>query len=230
MNDKDAKTMASKTAAANINDDLTLKLWDGDESAKGELLIACGGRVEVAIKRAFPALSAEDAEDVVGEAIRRFWIWRDKFNPTKAKLFTMLYKFADQVGVEYRTGRLKWQQAQIMERGVDAEFFQRVAAPEPAEEPSDDSGTKPSAVQRALAECFGALSDLQKDILQRFADARGYEIDAATVGKDLGDKHKGGVPIPGGTIRTNRSRAWESLDACMKKKNFDLGTLGYTDE
>lgn len=192
--------------------------------------MACAGRLERAIRLAFPGLSAEDAEDVVAEAICRFWLWRNKFDPKRAKLFTMLYRFAEQVAIEARTGRLKWQKSQILEKGVDAEFFERVEAPRVMEDPPDDTGTKQSAVQRALADCFESLPDLQKDILQRYADACGYEIDAATIGKDLGDKHKDGVPIPGGTIRTNKSRAWATLDLCMKKKNYDLRALGYSND
>lgn len=222
--------MANVKKTSQAEDELTLKLWDGNDSVKGELLVACGGRIEVAIRCKFPGLSVEDAEDVVAEAIRRFWMWRKKFDPKRAKLFTMLYKFADEVACECRTGRLKAQQAQILEKGVDADFFLRVEAPATEGDPPDDMENKPSPVQKALAECFGALSDLQKDILERFAAARQGGVDAATVGKDLGDKHKDGVPIPAGTIRTNRSRAWDSLDACMRRKGFDLNALGYTNE
>ncbi len=222
--------MASRAEPPSIQEDLTLRVWDGDESAKGELLVLWGARVELAIRKSFPTLSDEDSEDVVAEAIRRFWVWRDKYDPNRATIFTMLFKFAEQVAIEFRSGRVKWQQSQLLEKGVDAEFFQRVESPEPAVDPPDDAGPKVSPLQKALAECFATLSALQRDILQRYADAGGYELDAATVGKDLGDTHKNGVPIPGGTIRTNKSRAWDSMDICMKKKNFDLKKLGYTNE
>ncbi len=222
--------MANMAEPSDLQDSLTLKLWEGDESAKGELLVAWGTRVEQAIRNAFPTLSFEDCEDVVAEAIRRFWMWREKYDPRRAAISTMLYKFAAQVAVELRTGRLKWQQSQIREKGVDADFFERIEAPVVPTVPADDHGPRASPVQKALATCFAALPALQKDILLRYGEAGGFEIDAATVGRELGEKYKSGVPIPGGTVRTYRSRAWDSLDICMKKKSFDLKALGYLDE
>jgi DNA-directed RNA polymerase specialized sigma24 family protein len=222
--------MASKTNAGDLQDDLTLRLWGGDDSAKGEILKAWGGRTMLAVRKGYPTLSDDEVEDVICEAILRFWAGRANYDPQRAKVGTLLYKIATHVASEYLSGRLSWQKQRIKEAGQDAKFFADVQAERPADDPPDDVGLKQSPVQKALADCFAALSDLQKDILQRYADARGYEIDAATVGKDLGDKHKNGVPIPGGTIRTNKSRAWDSLDACMKKKSFDLKAMGYTNE
>ncbi len=164
------------------------------------------------------------------EAIRRFWIWREKYDPSKAKIFTMLFKFSDQVATEFRSGRLRWQQEQNLEQGVDADFFERVEALGPVDDPPDDAGPKASPVQKTLADCYGALSELQRNILSCYSDAGSYEVDAATIGKELGNKHKNGVPIPGGTIRTTKSRAWDSLDMCMKKKGFDLKALGYSND
>lgn len=222
--------MTTKTRPTNPDEDLTYKLWGGDDSAKGELLTAWGGRTEKAIRRAFPALSAEDAEDVVCEAIQRFWVWRDKFDPGKSSIGSRLYWFAEKVATEFRAGQLKRHQARIKEKGVNAEFFDQVEAPLEEADPPDDLGPKPTPLQRALEECYKALSDLQRDILRAYGDAGTYELDAGELGRELGHKHKEGVPIPAGTVRTNKSRAWDAMDLCMKRKTFDLKALGYSND
>lgn len=222
--------MAKSTQPANLEEDLTLKLWEGDETAKGELLVLWGNTLVGAIRKSFPTLSAEDAEDVVCEAIQRFWVWREKFDPSKSSIGSRLYWFAEKVAMEFRAGVLKKHQARVKEKGVDSEFFAGIATPMEEPEPPDDKGTSPSPVQRALQECFKALSDLQRDILQAYGDAGSYELDASSLGVELGHKHKAGVQIPAGTIRTNKSRAWDAMDLCMKKKNFDLAALGYSNE
>ena len=136
------------------------------------------------------------------------------------------------MAIERRTGHLKSQKAQIRERLADAEFFATIESPEPepAADPPDEAKSGKSPIQKALADCFGALPELQKDILIRYGEAGTYELNAAEVGKELGEVHKDGVPIPAGNIRTYKTRAWESLDNCMRKKNFDLKALGYTND
>lgn len=215
----------------NLQDDITLRVWDGDDSAKADLLVAWGGRVEKAIAKSYPTLSGDDPEDVVAEAIQRFWEWRKKYDPEKASIMTMLYRFADQVAVERVTGRLNWQRQQIREKGLDADCYTRVNDT-PMEDPPDDAGVKRSPVQTALAGCYDKLVPLQQDILRAYGEARSrdFPLDAASLGVEMGTKHKNGVPIPGGTIRVNKLRGWENLDACMKKNGFDLRAMGYFDE
>ncbi len=212
-------------------DDLTLRLWEGDDSAKGDLLRAWGGKILRAIGKRYPRLSEHDREDVVAEAIARFWqYYREIYDPALGTIGTLLYKIAVGVASERATGRYAWQKAMLKEHGHDAEFFARIEVNEPDEEPPDDVGAEKSPVQSALAECFDALSALQQDILFSYGSARANSLDASVVGRDLGNKHKNGVPIPAGTIRTNKSRAWDLLDKCMRKKGFDLNALGYTNE
>lgn len=230
MNDKDAKSMANKTTPADLQDDLTLKLWDGDDSAKGAILKAWGGRTMLAIIKGYPSLSADEIEDVISESMLRFWVYREKYDPARAKIGTLLYKIATRVASEHISGQLSWQKARIKEEGRDAQFFADIQADEPVTEPPDDVSAKPSPVQKALADCYAALPDLQRDILQAYGQAGHYPLEAATLGKEMGHKHKQGVPIPAVTIRVYRKRAWDNLELCMKKKNFDLQALGYTDE
>ena len=226
----DSETMDNKTELAELQDDLTLRMWEGDDSAKGELLVRWGGRVEKAIRHAFPSLTAEDAEDVVGEAIQRFWVWREKYDPQQSSIGSRLYWLAEKVAMEFRSGRLKQHRARIKERGVDAEFFSQIEAPVPDDKPPDETEEPQSPLQTALKDCFDSLSELQQDILRAYSESGDYPLEAATLGKELGEKHKGGVPIPAGTIRTNKSRAWDSIEKCMKRKNYDLAAMGYSDD
>lgn len=211
-----------------MDDDLTLRLWEGDDSVKGDLLMEWGGRVKAAIRKAYARLSEEDLEDVIAEAVMRFWVYRERYDPSKARIGTLLYKMADNVAKERISGRLAWQKARIKERGVSDEFFADIASELAETVAPDDIGPGQSPLQKALADCFGQLQGLQQDILQAYFDAGSYPLDAATLGIELGDKHKNGVPIPGGTIRVSKSRAWDSLEGCMRKKRFDLPALGYT--
>lgn len=207
---------------------LTLRMWDGDDNVRGELLVRLGTTLINAIRKSYPSLSADEAEDVVCEAIVRFWVWREKYDPAKSSIRSRLYWFATRVAMEYVGGVVKKHQGRIREKGVEAEFFESIPAEMDEPEPDDDHGKQPSPIQRSLRECFSKLSDLQREILQAIAEAGAYGVDAGELGVRLGDKFKDGVPIPAGTIRTNKSRAWESLDLCMKSKGFDLTALGYT--
>jgi RNA polymerase sigma factor (sigma-70 family) len=213
--------MPNGASAAETQEDLTLRLWEGDDSVKAELIVQYTFRLETAISRSYPTLSAQDVEDVVAEANIRFWVWREKYDPKQSKIYSRLYWLADKVASELRSGRLKWQRQRIKEKGIDADFFERIEDESTADETSDDSDAESTEELRMLKQCFDSLPELQKDILHAYADAGQYELDAGVLGKDLGDKHKDGVPIPAGTIRTNKSRGWSLMDACMKKKGFE---------
>lgn len=222
MEDEESAGVASEEEA------LTLRMWDGDDDVRGELLARWGATLIGAIRKSYPSLSEDEAEDVVCEAIVRFWVWREKYDPSKSSIRSRLYWFATRVAMEYVGGVVKKYQARIREKGVDAEFFESIPAEMDEPEPEDDHGRQPSPIQRSLRDCFSKLSELQREILQAYGEAGAYGVDAGELGARLGDSLKGGVPIPAGTIRTNKSRAWESLELCMKNKGFDLSALGYS--
>lgn len=230
MTDHQSITMKAENQRLD-NEEVALRLWDGDETVKADLLMGCGPSIQAAIQKKFPRLTAEDVEDVFCEAVQRFWMWRNKFDPAKSSVGSRLYWFAEKVACEHAAGRLKRHSPRQKERAVAPEFFSRIEDMREEPEPValDDVGDKPSAVQRAVRDCFQKLPPLQQDILVRYIEAGEYTLDAAAVGEELGQKHKGGVAIPGGNIRTYHSRAKATLKACMKTKQFDLVALGYTD-
>ncbi len=214
----------NKGTLADLQDDLTLRLWEGDESAKGAILNAWGGRVLFAIRKRY-SVSVDDAEDIVCEAMMRFWEWREEYDPNKAKVGTVLYKIATNVAAERISGRLAWQKAKLKEEKWDAKYFEKVQADEQDADAPDDVGPNPSPLQEALRKCWESLPALQQDILRAFSDAGAYVLEAATLGRELGAKHRGGTPIPGGDIRVYKKRGWDSLERCMKKKNHDISDL-----
>jgi len=222
--------MDNEPQIADLQDDLTLKLWEGDDSAKADLLMKWSGCIEKAMHNLFPTLTIEDVEDVVCEAIRRFWLWRESYDPELSSIGSRLYWFARNVASELRSGRLKWQKERNKEVGVDSDFFAQVETFGPINDLNDDVGGGQSSIHKALRGCYEALSELQQDIVRAYGDAGSYELNAVELGIELGNRHKNGIPIPAGTIRTNKSRAWASIKNCMKKKNIDLSAKGYTND
>lgn len=230
MAEKDTQKMAKQPTPTESEDDLTLALWEGDDSVKGRILEAWGGRILLAIRKGYPTLSDDDAEDVMCEAMMRFWEYRGKYDPKRAKVGTLLYKIATRVAAEHISGQLAWQKARLKEEGRAAEFFEELLSGDTAEDAPEDTGPKPSLFQRSLEECWKALSPLQQDILRAFGDAGSYPLEAAILGKELGVKYKNGTPIPGGSIRGEKKRGWDSIELCMKRKNHDISHLRPTYE
>lgn len=219
--------MSDETEAADLQDELALRAWDGDESVKAELLMAWFVPLDRWLGGEFPALTEADREDVVAEAIKRFWEWRDEFDPAKAKIQTVLFKIARRVACEYRSGRRAWQKAALRERSAAPSSLEALLETSDTEEvPKGET----SALTSALADAFAELSELEQDIWRAYADAGDFKLDAAQLGRELGEKHKEGVPIPAGTIRVYKSRAKDRMMAAMKKRGFDLEAMGYTDE
>lgn len=219
--------MAEDTEARQHEDDLILRLWEGDESALAELICRYGPRIEKAIRGRFPSFNAQDAEDAVGEAVRRFWRWRAKYDPCRGRVGTILYKFAVHVAKERRACRRGWEKAQAREeeyveavheslRVYDAEANEDAADPEP-----------PSPLLRAVSEIKGSLLPLEREIWEAYADAGDTTLNAGQLGIELGAKHNGGVPIPAGTIRVTKHRAKEKILRELAKRGFDLKTLGF---
>lgn len=222
--------MADDRVQTEQQDDLTLKLWDGDESAKGELVSVYAGKVQAAIQREFPALTEADAEDVVAEAIRRFWEWRDNYDPERASLQTVVYGIAIKVASEFRSGRYKWQKIRFRQVDDPVGLFDQRHHINPPDDPDPEPPEPEDAMAADVRAAFDSLSELQQDILRAYADAEAsdFDLDAGDLGKELGIKHKDGVPIPASTIRVNKMRAKEAIEKKLARAGHDLKAKGYT--
>lgn len=219
--------MADRTPDDQWQDDVTLKLMGGDESAITDIRDRWATPIEKSICNRYSALTNADAEDVVSIAIWKFWRWRDQYDQSQGKIQTVLYKIARRIAEEWRSGRRKWQQAVLHEQGFDPEKLNEYLAPVTTSAPSDEPAGKPSPLLSAFAEVFAALPDIQRDLWQAKADADGYELDAKTLAIEMGHKYNDGVPYTAGTVRGYLSRAKDTIMREMKKKGFDLKSLGY---
>lgn len=213
------------------DDELILAIWDGDENAKGQLVVRFAPALERAIAGQFRRLHSGEVEDVVAEAIRRFWEVRARYDPDKWPLGVCLYRAAKQVAAEYTSGRLKWQKARLLERRVDDSELWRQAdrASQDLEDRLDLIEGKGSALVAAFAQEFGKLSSLEQEIWQAYADAGDFELDSATLGIEMGQRHNSGVPYTGVNIRVMKHRAKAKLERAMETRGFDLKQVGPSD-
>lgn len=209
--------MSSPQKLTAVEDDLALRVWDGDETVLPDLLLYCAGSIEAAIARR-PGMKSI-AEDIVAEAIARFWKYRQQYDGRRS-LRCYLYRIAVNVAKEYAAGRLKWQRARNLEAPVDGELVGETDGVSDAD--SDETVKKPEPLHQALSEVVGKLSALFRDIIQAYANAGNCPPDAAELGIEMGRRHNHGVPYPAGTIRQYKKRARDTIVLEMKKLGFDL--------
>ena len=224
--------MTDQTAISEQEDELVLRLWDGDESAKADLVMRYALPVERMVQARFPGLSAVDAEDAVCEAILKFWKWKDRYEPGpgRASIKTLLYRWAVRVVGEHRSGKYKWQKSKNLEEAIDPEWLGDIQVNEEAVE--EDGVEESPKLHRAVKKALDNLDPLQQAILGAFRDALvgSHEVVAADLGVELGKLFKGGVPIPAGTMRVNKKRAIDRFVIEMKKLGFDLKEMGIINE
>lgn len=215
--------MNEQSQSANLTEDLTLRAWDNDESVLGDLVLAYAGKLECAISKEFERLSKVEVEDVVAEAIKDFWKGRHKFDGQR-NLGAYLYRIANHVACELVSGRLNWQKSRNLERSVDL-FLVESDGEVPVSD-LDELERQHPKICEDLNQVVQQLSNIQQDVIWAYAFAGDFELDAAHLGRELGNKHNNGVPIPAGTIRQYKKRAKDKITNEMKKRGYDLGILG----
>ena len=88
--------MENDLESIELAEDLVLRVWDGDESVLGELLMMFAANLETAIGKRFD-LNHADVEDVVSEAFGLFWKARENYDssrPLGAYLYRIAYHVA----------------------------------------------------------------------------------------------------------------------------------------
>lgn len=206
-----------------LDDDLVLRAWEDDESVQGEILVRCGGALERVIARQFARLSSVEVEDVVAEAIKRFWKWRHKFDGRRS-VRACLYRIATRVAAELVSGRLNWQKARNLERPCD--HFDFEAKNDDAEAKLDGIEQRQPKICEDLGRVIEKLPEIQQDVIWAYGLAGDCELDVAHLGRELGEKYKDGVPIPAGTIRQYKKRAKDTIFSNMRALGYDLERLG----
>lgn len=206
-----------------LDDDLALRAWEDDESVQGEILIHYGGTLECVVAKQFPRLSSVEVEDVIAEAIKRFWEWRHDFDGSQS-VRACLYRIAHHAASELVSGRLKWQKARNLERTFEEVNFEEKN--DGTESKLDEIENKRPNICEDLKQVIEKLPAIQQDVIWAYGLADDYELDAAHLGRELGEKYKDGIPIPAGTIRQYKMRAKDKIFSEMSKLGHDLGRLG----
>lgn len=214
-----------------LQDNIALGLWDGNESVVEAILTHYGPVVEKALMKKYaPHLGAEDCEDVVCEAISRLWQARSTYDDKKAKVKTWLYKIADNCAKDVlRSG---WHKAQEREQGKEPDLLEELATydrhagqHEPDEDDPLNGGmqAKESKLMQDFRQVLSSLPETQRLILEQDALAGEDGVDTAVLGARLGG-------IPAATIRVYRKRAKDAVQAEMKKRGHNLDRKGMNHE
>ena len=210
--------MQEVSSEQDLQDAIALKVFDSDESALTDMLVRYGPRLERALlKRFFGKLSVEDIEEILSDAIRKFWSARARYTDKKASIRWLLYVIAKRRALDVL--RLGWHKAKSLELNVEKEFLecQYVDGRHPGAATADDPPVSEKTAQRdkAVRDTLAEITNpLQRRILEHDAFAED-EIDAAELGRRLGG-------IPAGTIRVNRARAKEAFKEGLKKRGYDV--------
>lgn len=207
------------------DDDLTLRVWEGDESVLGDLLISFALPIERAINLRFPSISATDAEDVVAEAIMRFWRSRDRYD-NKQSLGAYLYTIAVNVASNLVSGHLNWQKSRNLGQETDDGWLQQLKQPNETSGRLDAVESEQPGICKALKGVLSKLSAIERDVIEVYALAGNHPVKSEMLGIELGRKHYGGVPIPAGTIRQYKLRAKKKIATEMRPLGYDLENLG----
>lgn len=198
-----------------LQDEITLKVLESDESALEDILHHYAPKIECALARKYHGLlSNSDMEDVLSMAIMRFWDAREKYDDKKSSIRSYLYRIADNVAKDIL--KHGWHKARRMERIVEQDFIEQSLKKEKhLNQPvSDDKNpTKPKEIE-AINKVLASLSKVKREILM--ADAMTDDVaDSAELGERLGG-------YPAATIRQYRMRARIALQKGMKKLGFNI--------
>jgi len=201
-----------------LQDHIALKVFDNDESALTDILKFYAPAIEKIISCKYRGfLKSEDVEEIVCDAIRKFWDARKNYDDKRGTIRALLYKIADNTAKDVL--RLGWQKTSRLERSVDKEYLEQNlrcdAHLNQIEEDEENSHSEKYENRlKAVKEVLEELPHIQRKILMEDAMA-GDEVESAELGKRLGG-------IPAVTIRVYRSRAKEAFRKGMKKRGFEV--------
>lgn|GEM_PF-2673573 len=205
------------------DDDITLRVWEGDESVLAELVMKHFGALERFVSKEFPALGFAQPEDIVSEGIRRFWKCRDRYDGSRP-IRSYLYGFVRHVAMEAVARRSKWMKSAALEcqasvdqvsDGQDGKLQLRL------DEIEESTPKLHGAVRQALSR----LTPVHREILEAYVFCGSVEPDAASLGRELGEKFNNGVPMPAGTIRVNKLRAKQAFENELAKLGVNVDQL-----
>jgi RNA polymerase sigma factor (sigma-70 family) len=181
---------AAGQEALRTEKDLAWLLYNHGPKVKGALLL-----------RFRNALTADDADELLSQALAKAWEHRENFDPAKGSLRAWFFCIAQRAALD----RLKrnWNKARSQEISWEA-LGAEPRAPEIEPEPEDEASAPQEALRERLREAMASLPPTQQRIL--WADALGAAASGITseeLGRELG--------LPAGTVRVYRKRAMTTL-------------------
>ena len=198
-----------------LQDEITLKALENDESAITDILRYYAPRIERALSSKYQdILNNADIEDVISVAIMKFWDNRETYDDQKGSVRAFLYRIADNTAKDVL--KHGWYKAKCMERHVDQDFLEQslVVKNHPNQPVSNDEVPTDSKEIQALNKALATLPEVQRKVLLADAMADGT-ADSAELGERVGG-------YPAATIRQYRMRAWKALRDEMKKQGFEV--------
>ena len=199
-----------------LQDAIAMKVFDGDESAITDMLVHYGPRIERALLKRFRGLlSVEDLEEIICDALRKFWSARARYDDKKGDIRRLLYVIALRLARDVL--RLGWRKAKLLELDAAGESVEARYVDDRHVGASIEDDPPPAATtvkrEQAVRDTLAELPEVQRKILEHDALAED-EVDSSELGRRLGG-------IPGGTIRVYRARAQEAFRKGMKKRGYD---------
>lgn len=198
-----------KLKVLDTQDEMAIRLWDGDETVLAEILVKYSPSVEKALGERYHSFSNEDLEDVVCEAIKRLWAKREKYDDLQhGSIKALLYRTADNIAKDRL--RSSWQKLQEKREHYADEYLEDLATTYPNHEEDTVSEDYNSAFNKDLRKIVNNLPEVQQKIIWAFALAPEGEVNAAIIGRELGH--------PATTIRVYLMRAKDTIRTEMKKR------------
>lgn len=198
-----------------LQDEITLKVLESDESALEDMLRHYAPKIESALAGKYRGLlNNSDMEDVVSMAIMKFWEAREAYDDKKSSIRSYLYCIANNVAKDIL--KHGWHKASRLECVVEQDLIeQSLKVENHPNQPVPDSVNlmEPKEIE-AVNKVLATLPEIQRKIL--LADALTDDVeDSAELGERLGG-------YPAATIRQYRMRARTALREGIKKLGFDV--------
>ena len=210
--------MQEQKTAQEIHEEIALKVLCNDQTALEDILRHYSGALERALVGRFNgSLSLEDAEDVVCEAVRRFWQHRATYDDKKGSVRCLLYVIARNLALDLlKKGRRRRSREVCVEQDHLAELARIDRHLNHVD--ADDGGVlepESQARQEAARRVLASLPEVQRQILTEDMLAEDDGVEAAELGARLGG-------LPASTVRVYRKRARDAFRKGMSKLGFDL--------
>lgn len=218
--------MSNETANPSTVDqvDLALRLMDDDESALADILTHFGASIIGLLVAKYGDFNREDAEDVLGIAVRKLWDRRHQYDESDGKLRSYFFKIADNTAKDiFKSG---WKKAQQLpaDFGDENRMDLIAEAAPPADETKrqrKDREKKKARELSDLKDVIGNLPEKQQRIIWSDVHAKDRVSDASKLADELG--------IAVGSVRGYRSQAWKTIRIRMKELGYELPPEGDTD-